>query len=53
MTAKKDALKTITEENVVPDMLASSKAPTTLAKKVGDTADENSSYQSLVEFSGR
>ena len=53
MTAKKDALKTITEENVVPDMLASSKAPTTLARKVGDTADENSSYQSLVEFSGR
>jgi hypothetical protein len=51
--AKKDALKTITEENLIPDMLASSKAPTALAKKIGGTADENSSYQSLVEFSGR
>jgi hypothetical protein len=34
-------------------MLASSKAPAALAKKIGSTADENSSYQSLVEFSGR
>jgi hypothetical protein len=34
-------------------VLASSKVPTTHAKKIGDTADENSSYQSLVEFSGR
>jgi len=51
--AKKDALKTITEENLIPDMLASSKAPAALAKKIGGTADENSSYQSLVEFSGR
>ena len=50
---KKDALKTITEENIVPGVLASSKVPTTHAKKIGDTADENSSYQSLVEFSGR
>ena len=50
---KKDALKTITEENIVPGVLASSKVPTTHAKKSGDTADENSSYQSLVEFSGR
>jgi hypothetical protein len=52
-TGKKDALKTITEENIVPGVLASSKVPTTHAKKIGDTADENSSYQSLVEFSGR
>jgi hypothetical protein len=50
---KKDALKTITEENIVPGVLASSKVPTTHGKKIGDTADENSSYQSLVEFSGR
>ena len=50
---KKDALKTITEENIVPGVLASSKVPTTHAKKICDTADENSSYQSLVEFSGR
>ncbi|CAL6386607.1 unnamed protein product [Bathycoccus prasinos] len=50
---KKDALKTISEENIVPGVLASSKVPTAHAKKIGDTADENASYQSLVEFSGR